>query len=533
MVKTNKKVQQPKNKIQFSLIFRVKRGTHLATNRNWFLLAICYHTLRTTMRFYCFVILLTLFACSSKQHKTVIQGKILGNVPEIINYTNPIDGLNFWGFQESIKPDSAGNFYIEFTISEPLFVNLSIPNETGRTFLFEPSENYVVDFDLRGEKKVVNISSYSKVGQDLIDKFHVGFVESQARKLVNEPDLSKIVKTIQETKNKELSDFTLQLNSNTISQGFYDLVKLDRDCYYSALQGEVARLKHYQAIRNKENVNKVLQMWSEVYGNIDINDTTLKYSPWFYYLTENYLRYKEKSSNRVTNEKLKQIFDQGTYHTYRIQEAKNYLSEPIQEYFVGEYLYFNSYQNRYEKELIDLITEFKADYPNSNYTKYLNPLQSSIVEYYEISENPFSDKIKFVDKFRTINSLKSLGQHLDEKKIFIDIWASWCNPCIQEFKFKDELKIALTKNGIGLLYLSIDSDDNDNKWKNLIKVYNLEGYHMRANSELSKYLSENFGNSGTLSIPHYIIIGKSGKVLIHDAPRPSELSELENKMKGL
>ncbi len=34
MANKNKKVQQPKNKIQFSPIFRVKGGTPMATNRN-------------------------------------------------------------------------------------------------------------------------------------------------------------------------------------------------------------------------------------------------------------------------------------------------------------------------------------------------------------------------------------------------------------------------------------------------------------------------------------------------------------------
>jgi len=476
---------------------------------------------------------MNILGCSKKQSMTVIKGVIQGEIPESVIYTNPIDGLSFWGFTDSIKPDSTGHFYLELKINNPIFVNIAIPNEIGRTLLLEPDGKYKLNIDLRKEGNSFDVSGSSKEGQDLINKFHIGSVESQARKFVNESDMLNIVKEIQETKANELSEFTLQLNNNEISQGFYDLVKLDRDCYYSALQGNVALLKYYQTIKNEESTSNILQMWSDVYRNININDSTLKYSPWFYYLIQNYLRYEQISVNNITSEKLKQLFDQGSYHTYKIQEAKNYLSEPTQEYYIAEYLFFTSYQKRYEKELISLITDFKEDYSNSNYIKYLNALQSSIVEYYEISENPISDKIKFVDSFRTINSFKRLVKHLDEERIFIDIWASWCSPCIDEFKFNHELKTTLTKKGIGLLYLSIDGDDREHQWKNLIKLSNLQGYNMRANSVLSKYLSETFGKSGILSIPRYIIIDKSGNVLIADAARPSELSKLENELKGL
>lgn len=64
----------------------------------------------------------------------------------------------------------------------------------------------------------------------------------------------------------------------------------------------------------------------------------------------------------------------------------------------------------------------------------------------------------------------------------------------------------------------------------MIKFYNLEGYHIRANKELNSELREIFNPDGPLSIPWYILIDKNGNIVKKNASRPSDIGELFNEI---
>jgi len=101
---------------------------------------------------------------------------------------------------------------------------------------------------------------------------------------------------------------------------------------------------------------------------------------------------------------------------------------------------------------------------------------------------------------------------LPDKTVFLDLWATWCSPCKEEFAYNGELRRFLDDQGIIPMYISIDRDLDDQRWKDMIKYYGLEGYHLRAGPELMKDIRRLFGNEGTLTIPRYVLI-KDGKVV--------------------
>ncbi|GLR18189.1 TlpA family protein disulfide reductase [Portibacter lacus] len=87
--------------------------------------------------------------------------------------------------------------------------------------------------------------------------------------------------------------------------------------------------------------------------------------------------------------------------------------------------------------------------------------------------------------------------------VYISFWASWCGPCIKNFKKYKEIRSQLASEGIVLLNVSID--DSAEKWKEAVKKLDLNGVNtiVPKDSLFQKYPIS--------SIPLYEIIGKDGR----------------------
>jgi hypothetical protein len=58
-----------------------------------------------------------LTACEEKSNLVKITGKVIGEIPDKIHYTVPVNETAFdYGFTDSVQPDSLGNFSIEARI---------------------------------------------------------------------------------------------------------------------------------------------------------------------------------------------------------------------------------------------------------------------------------------------------------------------------------------------------------------------------------------------------------------------------------
>jgi hypothetical protein len=100
-----------------------------------------------------------------------------------------------------------------------------------------------------------------------------------------------------------------------------------------------------------------------------------------------------------------------------------------------------------------------------------------------------------------------------------------------EFKYKDSLDILLKSKGFEVLYISIDKQDKEVQWKEMIKFYKLDGHHIRAGKEFQDDLIRIFNKNGTIAIPWYLLIDEQGKIINKDAARPSEIETLEKQIK--
>jgi peroxiredoxin len=102
--------------------------------------------------------------------------------------------------------------------------------------------------------------------------------------------------------------------------------------------------------------------------------------------------------------------------------------------------------------------------------------------------------------------------------VYLDFWASWCGPCIQQVPHAKEMKKRMAayydSGDLVSLYVSVDTDGQ--AWKDGIAKHGIEGVHVWAEGWDSA--SRLYNVSG---VPTYYIIGRDGKIFDNRPPRPS------------
>ncbi|MEO9209961.1 MAG: TlpA disulfide reductase family protein [Ginsengibacter sp.] len=99
------------------------------------------------------------------------------------------------------------------------------------------------------------------------------------------------------------------------------------------------------------------------------------------------------------------------------------------------------------------------------------------------------------------------------KVIYIDLWATWCGPCMEELPYLDTLKEKY-KNNAEMVFIALSIDNNKLLWKtNLVnrKAQGIQGIIDRV--KLMEYR--------VINIPRVIIIDKDFKIASMNGPVPS------------
>lgn len=110
------------------------------------------------------------------------------------------------------------------------------------------------------------------------------------------------------------------------------------------------------------------------------------------------------------------------------------------------------------------------------------------------------------------------------KVIYVDTWATWCGPCIGEFKYAKDFHKGIQHDKVAMVYLAGKS--NKNSWKAAIAEYELKGDHYLLTDEQYDDISAKFNATG---FPNYAIIDQQGIIRNNNAPRPSIRQEKLNE----
>lgn len=99
------------------------------------------------------------------------------------------------------------------------------------------------------------------------------------------------------------------------------------------------------------------------------------------------------------------------------------------------------------------------------------------------------------------------------KYVYVDVWASWCVPCIKEIPYIKQLEQELAGR---VTFVSISADTNAEAWKRKSAQLDLHGNQLlSSDGQLMRSLN-------IASIPRFLLYDPSGNLYSIDAPRPSD-----------
>lgn len=243
---------------------------------------------------------------------------------------------------------------------------------------------------------------------------------------------------------------------------------------------------------------KVSNAYPDVYKLVDFSDADLIQIPPFSMVAQNMMF-------KVANEKV-QRGEGADVFTVTLQVIDSMVPNTL----VKEYLswQFGRQALEYTKTPEVFFATFKKSVKNPEYL-------SGVSEIYESMSATLPGKPAPDFKLNDINGKAYTLADFKGKYVYIDIWATWCNPCMAEVPHLKKLEEEL--HGKNIEFVSICSFDTKEKWQRVVKEKEMGGIQLFADKELN--FLKVFQVRG---IPRFILLDKEGKIISGNAERPSD-----------
>lgn len=319
------------------------------------------------------------------------------------------------------------------------------------------------------------------------------------------------------------NDLRLLLDTGKIDNSFYTITLKTLEICDQVIIAEFYRWMIQGQIKNylppKEEKDILYSYIDKIYSTpIMLNKDTPKYL--FYFSTDYYIgkyrRLSEKEKQKLETEYEPAIF--GRYVGLLL--APDYIRFAI----MGNNAMYAFQSGIGMFDNAKLVLWFQKEFPEKEYTMILNKL---------FNEQNVDKKVdaRFIEG-HLVHTFKDLArvEELKGKKLYIDLWTSWCSPCIAQFKYGKQMHGYMRELHKDIVPVYISTDENDSIWKKQIHFHQLDGYHLRASDKLMNYLSKTLYKGQPVSVPRYLLIDETGTILDNDLPRPSLAEKLKKAL---
>ncbi|WP_412468237.1 TlpA family protein disulfide reductase [Pedobacter sp. KLB.chiD] len=184
----------------------------------------------------------------------------------------------------------------------------------------------------------------------------------------------------------------------------------------------------------------------------------------------------------------------------------------IKEYFT--YIYSNG-AIRKAKQPAEVTFIYDSFVKNSKNQKYISEITSSYQNLVATVNHVQAPDFNFISSTGNMVSLKSLKG----KYVYIDIWATWCAPCIAQIPELKKLEEKYRNKNIYFVSISVDKKAQKEDWLNFVAKNNLSGIQLMADQDFESDFIKKFGVN---SIPRFILIDADGLIVDNNAKRPSD-----------
>ncbi|WP_396601012.1 TlpA family protein disulfide reductase [Algibacter sp. R77976] len=450
----------------------------------------------------CIAFAIALFGCKKEiktDDYTIVSGKITNKQAGDVTM-NSEDRT----FKEVIKIAADGTFidtlstdiksYVLFDGTNPVFINA------------QPGFKLNIAYDALDFDNTVNISGIgSEINNYLLLK----------RK--SEMDLnrksSEIFVQVEDDYKKTMLDFKKtqeDMLSNTKGLPSDFIAKETRNINY----GYFGKLKSYERAHRHFTKNpafKVSEGFLKDVSELDYNnEEDFEFSRNYKGIVNDYYEVKARELSQK---------DSTAYDLSYVKTVSAIESETIKNTLLFDFVNFNM---SYSNNLDDFYKMFLENSTNEKNNAIVTETYNKLTALKEGKPSP-----KFVD-YENITGTKMSLDDLKGRYVYIDVWATWCGPCIQQIPHLQKVEKAYHGKNIEFVSISIDKQSDYEKWKTMVIEKDLGGIQLFADNDWESAFVQDYQIQG---IPKFILIDPEGNIVDANAPRPSspKLIELFDK----
>ena len=211
---------------------------------------------------------------------------------------------------------------------------------------------------------------------------------------------------------------------------------------------------------------------------------------------------------RLTSKEAMEIDPSLTQVSFVKNKIKNIKSSKIKDLMVSMLFRQISLKNK----------NYKTDYPRILEMLTADQLKEKITAKFVGVQNTKPEMPAPNFNYENYKGGRTTLKDLKGKLVYIEIWATWCGPCIKEMPALTQLIKNFKGKNIEFVSISVDSKRDYEKWRKMIPEKNVGGIQLLADKSLESEFMKAFSIS---LIPRTLLLDEGGKIITPKAPRPS------------
>ena len=391
--------------------------------------------------------------------------------------------------------DEKGCLAVELPFTQAQMVSVDLGDEV-KLFL-EPGDQLHIDADLLDLPQSLRFSGQGAANNQFLAALRSRF-----------PDYLRI----------DYKDLAVDAHRKIIDQRRSELESfLDEGC--SQYQLTPAFVAYYRAEITYEWAEQLVSYWigyymqngrerpvlpADYYDVLDqvelVDEVAIGISHYQNFLEYNFDRLEDEAYERAQREQLSEEQCQDLLETYtRYNQAKRVLHGKVLYFLLaGEIV--SDFQWGHFDQGEQRLAEFLQDNP---YPEYTEVVEEVVREASKLK--PGQPAPDF-----TLDDLQGQGVSLSDfrgQAVFLDFWASWCGPCIEDLPHLAKIKQQTQSQKI--VFLSISLDASVKQWCQAVEAHTLTGVHVHAPGGWQAAVAQLYQ---VRSIPSYFLVGPDGRM---------------------
>ncbi len=439
------------------------------------------------------LIFVACFACDKKEETildyAVVSGKII-NIKGVVTinsydrtFSEPLDIAADGAFVDTLSTDKSS--YVIFDGTNPVFIYI------------EPGYNLNVAYDVNDFE---NTLTFSGEGADE-NSYLLARNKNEKALLKNRFDAYKLDEAEFKDKFKSIkkSNDSLLETFDGISKAFKTMTKRDLNFNY------LARINEYEKYRKYITKDNSFKVSDDFLSELDNFDYTNEKD---YFFSQNYKslltsKYRNDAEKLAESDTI--ATDIAYLKTLSSIENKNIKNDMLFSFASTNMSYAKDIETFYKlytensdnednnaivKERYDKLTGLSKGKPSPTFTDYKNHAGGTMS-----------------------------SEDLKGKYTYIDVWATWCGPCIREIPSLKKVEEQYHNKNIQFVSVSIDKEKDFETWKTMVNDKELGGIQLFADNDWNSKFVKDYEIQG---IPRFILIDPNGNIVDSNAPRPSD-----------